>query len=375
MRIAWVGGRGVPALYGGFETAVSEIGARLVERGHEVDVYCRRGYGAEDDDTYRGMRKIFLPRIPVRTIETLSHTLLSMMHAMANPPDVLLVVNPANGPLCILPRLRRIPFAVNVDGLDWERGKWPWIGRRYIYFASWACTRIAPVLIADSHAIQQFYRDRWGADPHYASYGAYEVYSTNQQLLEAYDLTPDDYFVVLARLERENNTDLILKAFERVKTDKELVVVGGSQYEDDYQRELKAFERDPRIRFLGPVYDWAKLSEILCNAYAYVHGHSVGGTNPALLKALGCGAAAVHLDVPFNREVVDGAGLAFPHDATGAAEVLQRVADDPALVEDLRSRARPRIREAYTWERATDDYERLCQALCNGPANTADSRS
>lgn len=365
MKIAFVGGRGVPALYGGFETAATEIGIRLVERGHEVTAYCRNGYGSDGSSEYQGIKKIYLPRVALRTVETLSHTFVSMLHLAIRPPDVLIVLNPANGPLCIIPRLRRIPFAVHVDGLDWERGRWPAIGRKYIYFASWFCTKIAPALIADSRGIQDFYKRQWNADAHYASYGTYIEESRYPELLAEEGLTKGEYFLVVARLEPENNTDLIIRAFEKVKTDKKLVIVGGTNYEGPYFHGLKAHARDPRIKFLGGIYEQNRLNEIMCNAYAYAHGHEVGGTNPILLKALGCGNCVLYLDVVFNREVVGEAGCAFPKDVDAAAAVFQDLADHPERVGEYRLRARERIADTYTWEKATDDYEELCLQLHN----------
>ncbi|PCJ63214.1 MAG: glycosyl transferase [Candidatus Hydrogenedentota bacterium] len=371
MRIAFVGGRGVPALYGGFETAATEIGYRLVERGHEVTVYCREGYGDETELEYRGIRKIFMPRIRMQAVETLSHTFASMVHIWFHAPDVLIVLNPANGPLCIFPRLRGIPFAVHVDGLDWERGKWPWYGRKYIYWAARFSTWIAPAIIADSHGIQKFYKEKWNKESHYASYGTYLVESEEPALLEEYGLTPDDYFLVVARMEPENNTDLIVEAFKKVKTDKKLVIVGGTHYEGAYSKKLRELgESDPRIQFMGGIYERRRLREIMCNAYAYVHGHQVGGTNPILLKALGCGAAVLYLDVIFNAEVVGDAGKAFPREVNAAAEVLQEAVDHPERVASWRERTRARVSKEYCWERATDDYETLCMTLASKKSRT-----
>lgn len=172
MHIAVAGCRGVPGLYSGFETAAAEIGVRLVERGHEVTVYCRHGYGDPSEPFYRGIRKLYLPQLNLRVAETVSHTLACLLHAFLHPPDVLVVMNPANGPLLLLPRLRGTPVAINVDGLEWKRTKWSHFGRRYLYFASWCCTKIASEIIADSHALQDFYRSTWNVDSYYASYGA-----------------------------------------------------------------------------------------------------------------------------------------------------------------------------------------------------------
>lgn len=366
MRIAMVGCRGVPALYSGFETAATEIGIRLVERGHAVTVYCRKGYGDESQPTYKGIKKVYLPRINMKVADTLSHTFFSLLHCFVHAPDVIIVFNGANGPLCVIPRLHGTPFAVNVDGLEWKRAKWPWIGQRYFYFASWFTTKIAPATIADSRGIQQFYKSRWNCSAYYASYGAYIETSKQPEVLNEYGLEKDEYFLVVARLEPENNTALIVKAFEGVTTKKKLVIVGGTNYRSAYVQNLKTSTKDTRVVFTGGIYDQDRLTEIMCNCYAYVHGHMVGGTNPVLLKALGCGAFVTYADVNFNAEVVGDAGVPFPLDVPGMRAVFQRLADQPDLADRMRPLGPERVRASYTWDLVTDQYEELCRRLKRG---------
>lgn len=364
MKIAFIGTRGVPALYSGFETAGTEICTRLVERGHDVTVYCRNGYGDESEPTYNGIKKKYLPRLNVKVADTLSHTMLSLLHQCVDRADVILIMNGANGPLCVIPRLRGIPFAINVDGLEWKRAKWPWIGQRYFYFASWFCTKIAPAIIADSREIQRFYKDHWGSESFFASYGAYIEESIAPHLLEDYGLEKNEYFLVVARLEPENNTELIVRAFEGVKTDKKLVIVGGTNFKSKFVDDLKSSVTDERIVFTGGIYDQEHLTEIMCNSFVYVHGHMVGGTNPVLLKALGCGACVTYADVAFNAEVVQEAGVPFPLEVDGARAVFQNLVDNPEQTLRCRELGPSRIREAYTWDIVTDRYEELCRQLC-----------
>lgn len=374
MKISLVGVRGVPALYSGFETAATEIGMRLVERGHDVTVYCRRGYGDESEPTYRGIKKVYLRSLRVKIAETLTHTLFSTMHVLRNRPDVLLVFNPANSPICILPRLWGVPFAINVDGLEWQRTKWPWVGRAYLYAACWLSTKVAPKLIADSRAIQKFYMDRWRCPSDFATYGADIIESKSPELLHEYDLAAEDYFLVVARIEPENNTGLIVDAFRRLETDKKLVVVGGTNYKSAYFEDLKRANKDDRIRFLGPIYDPDRLNELLCNSFAYVHGHMVGGTNPILLQALGAGTCTLYLDhgYGFNREVVADAGLPFSLSPESLGGRMRELLSNPDVRQRFRELAKRRILSDYTWDLVTDQYERLCVDLakrCKYPAS------
>jgi glycosyltransferase involved in cell wall biosynthesis len=156
-----------------------------------------------------------------------------------------------------------------------------------------------------------------------------------------------------------------VRAFAGVRTEKKLVFVGGANYDSEFVRRLHE-TRDSRVMFLGPIYDAEHIRELHCGAFAYVHGNEVGGTNPALLKAMGFGNAILALDVPFNAEVVaDGALLYRKTPAHLAAQMCQLL-DDPALVRELRDRARERARLVYSWERVVDGYERVLTAAATG---------
>lgn len=364
MRVAFVGTRGIPVRYGGFETAVQEISTRFVQRGHEAVVYCRREPGEDITREYRGVQKIYPPRLRLRSADTLSHTFFSFLHLVFHRVDVALVFNPANGPLCIIPRVARIPFAVNVDGLEWRRGKWGPLGKRYLLSAAWLCARLAPEIIADSRGIQRFYRTHFDRVSNFIAYGALPEHSERPELIREFGLEPEEYFLVVARLEPENNTDLVLKAFEKVGTRKRLVVVGDVNYSSRYVDRLRETS-DDRILFTGAIYDQARLSELMCNCLAYIHGHEVGGTNPVLLKALGCGACVVYLDNEFNREVAGPAGIGVKKSTEALRSALQELADHPDNRRPYTELSRKRIRERYDWERVTDSYERLCLKLRN----------
>lgn len=364
MRISFVGTRGIPVRYGGFETAVEEISTRLVARGHEATVYCRHdGSDSSTETSYKGVRRVSLPSLPLRAAETLSHTLLSLLHVLfVRPADVVLVFNPANGPLCWLLKIARKPFAINVDGLEWKRAKWSAWGQRYLRLAAGVSARIAPVIIADSHGIQDYYREHFERDSTFVPYGAYEESSRDPGLLKEFQLTAGDYFLIVARLEPENNTELIVRAFEGVETEKKLVIVGGVSYQSEYVEKLKSLSSQ-RVVFLGGIYDQIKLTEIVCNCFAYVHGHEVGGTNPILLKALGCGCCVLYLDNAFNREVVGPAGLGFEKDVEALRARLQELAADPSSASEYRKLSRVRIQGRYDWDRVADGYENIALEL------------
>ncbi|MCD6288431.1 MAG: DUF1972 domain-containing protein [Candidatus Hydrogenedentes bacterium] len=364
MRIAFTGVRGVPDLYSGSETAVTGIATRLVEKGHDVTVYCRKGYGDESEPTYKGIKKIYMPRIETKQLDTLSHTLFSLIHLFFHPVDVVIVFNAGNGPFCIIPRLRGIKVICNTDGIEWNRKKWGFIAKQYWKFATWCCMKLAHGIVADSRKLQELYKKWFNRDSTYIAYGAYLENSVNPEILEEYGLEPNEYFFVGSRLEPENNADIIVKAFEQVKTDKKLVIAGTANYKSKFIQELHKTQ-DPRIIFTGGIYTPGHIKELHCGCFAYVHGNEVGGTNPALLKALGYSNCVLYLDAGhrFNTEVVGDAGIPYPKDVDGLRRQMQDLVDNPEKVLTYRKRAPERIKEAYTWDLVADRYEELCIRL------------
>jgi glycosyltransferase involved in cell wall biosynthesis len=357
----------VPARYGGFETAVEEIGRRLVKSGHEVTVYCRGERHPEAE--HLGMRLVHLPAVKKKVAETLSHTALSVTHAAARRiarkgPDVALVFNAANAPLLPVLRMMRIPVATHVDGLEWKRTKWSGTGRRYYRTAESLAVRWSDALIADAVGIQDYYTERFGASSVCIAYGAPILAGTDVTKLAEAGYEPGGYHLVVARFEPENHVHLAVEGYRRSAAVKPLVVVGSAPYSDEYTEKVNDLaDGDPRIRFLGGVWDQDLLDALYAGALTYVHGHSVGGTNPSLLRAMGAGASVVAYDVNFNREVLGEEAGVFFGDAESLAHRVEAAEADPDGAADRGSAARRRASERYVWDDVAAGYERLCEDL------------
>ncbi len=365
MKIALIGTRGVPANYGGFETCVEEVGKRLAERGHDVTVYCRDSYYYQKLPTYLGMKLRYLPNLKRKSLDTLSHTLLSVLDAVRQPFDVLMVFNAANSPTLFLPRLLGKEIAINTDGLEWKRGKWGVIARNYYKFSEWLSTKLAHRIVADSTWIQDYYREQYGVDSTYIAYGAYISQSRKPDLLEALGLTPGGYFLQITRFEPENNPLLTIEAYKRLQTDKKLVLVGGVPYESEYSRQVKS-QVAANILLPGSIYDKELLNELWCNCYAYVHGNEVGGTNPALLQTMASGCFTIAIDVPFSRDVLQNGGIFFKKTHDDLASKMSWSLEHPDELDEFRQRALTRIQDQYTWEKVADGYEALFRELVAG---------
>ena len=358
MRIALLGTRGIPARYGGFETFAEELSARLAARGHEVTVYCR---DAHTGPAYRGVRLVHLKPVRHKYLETLAHTLVSTLHLLRHPADVALYCNGANAVFTLLPRLRGIPVALNVDGLERKRKKWNRAARAWYYFSEWLSTWCPSAIVTDAEQIRAYYEDRWKAQSTFIPYGAPMGLVPPGETLARLGLERRRYFLYVTRFEPENNPLLVRRAFERVATDLKLVLVGDAPYAADYIREVRATS-DPRVLLPGAIYG-PGYHELQANSFAYVHATEVGGTHPALIEAMGRGALVLYLRTPENEEVAGGAGL--PFDSEHALE--KRLREALAMTEEQRERLRAaaveRVRTRYSWAAVTKSYEALFARL------------
>jgi glycosyltransferase involved in cell wall biosynthesis len=361
MRIALLGTRGVPARYGGFETAAEEIGRRLVERGHDVVVYCRNP--GQTQDEYLGMRLVNLPAVRQRAAETLSHTLLSVGHAITREhPEVAFVFNAANAPFLPLLRWARIPVAVHVDGLEWKRAKWGARASGYYRWAESRSTRWSDVVIADAHGVADHLRDTHGIQARYIPYGA-PIVSPDPTRLAEVGVCPRQYHLVVARFEPENHVREIVTGYVASRCRHPLIVVGDAPYSDAYRGRVRAAAGgDPRVRFLGGLWDPDLLDTLYAHTTTYLHGHSVGGTNPSLLRALGAGAPVAAYDVVFNREVAAGAGVYFST-PDEVAELCEADEADPGAATARGAAGQADVAQRYRWSDVAIAYEQLAEEL------------
>lgn len=367
LRIAMLGTRGVPAAYGGFETAVEEIGRRLVERGHTVTVYCRNSKTGTPVTSHLGMQLVHLPALRLKAAETLSHTALSVAHIMFSAkPDLAFVFNAANAPFVPWLRMLGVPAAVHVDGLEWKRDKWNGAGRRYYLSAEKLAVRTADALIADAQGIADYYARKFRVETELLTYGTKIIRNPESTRLGELGIRPHEYHLVVARFEPENHVDLIIEGYHLSNATYPLVVVGSAGYPGDHADRITALAAsDQRVRLLGGLWDQPQLDQLYANALTYAHGHSVGGTNPSLLRAMGGGTSVLAYDVDFNREVLGTDGRFFT-----TAETLRELIDDAehhaSQSQDVGQRLQRRARDLYDWDLVAEGYEDLATRLAAG---------
>jgi len=355
MKIAILGTRGIPARYGGFETLADELANRLAIRGHQVTVYCRRPFTRPDDQVRAGITRVILPTISRKHFDTLFHTTLSVFHVAFTNAEVVLICNVGNSPVAWVPRLAGKPVILHVDGLDRKRKKW----NRFAQLFLLMCERLAiytPTrIITDALAIRDYYQTRYGKDSTVIAYGA--QVPADCVGMDGFKLPQSRYILYVSRLEPENNPELVLAAYDKLKTDWPLVIVGDSKYQPSYFERLKA-KAGPAVQFLGPVYG-TRYWMLQKNAGLFVSAVEVGGIHPTLVEALAAGNAIVYLDNKVNREAVGDCGVGFRPQPEALAAALQSVIEDPILRDDLKQRAFARASDVYSWDHVVDKYEQL----------------
>ncbi len=361
IRLAILGTRGIPARYGGFETFAEQIAVRLVERGVDVTVYCEAGNGGAAT-TYRGVRLVHLPVAPFGPLRTVLFDLRCLWHARRGF-DVVYMLGYGAAPFCFLPRMWGSRVWLNVDGIEWARAKWGRVARLYFKLMEAFAMRTPSRVIADARSIRDHLLSRHGPRRPISviAYGAPIVKAApDSGALAEWGLQPDGYYLVVCRLEPENHVRDMVKGFLASSTARPLVVVGDTGSGTPYVRGLVAVQ-DPRIRYLGTVYDPARLQALRYHAFAYCHGHSVGGTNPSLLEALASRNAIVAHDNRFNREVARDAAAYFrsPAELSDRLAMLEASEDRRAA---MRDRAVEIARSDYTWDRITDQYLELLRS-------------
>jgi len=356
MKIAILGARGIPANYGGFDTLVEELSVRLVNRYKmDVTVYCRSNYYKERPKTYKNVRCVYIYAWRIKGLESLLHTFLSAIHTVFGRFDIIFMVDPGNAPIGIFLRLFVQKVIIHTDGLGWRRRKWGRLSRKYYRWVESLCARYIKRLITDNPVMREYYLENYDRDSVCIAYGAENESGFDDSILDDFQLIKKQYLLVVARLERENNTDLIIQEYVSSGVDMPLVIVGDAPYDKEYMEILESLA-NKNVVFIGRIDDQAKLNSLYKWAYLYLHGHEVGGTNPSLLRAMGLGTAPLVIDVPFNLSVIEKCGFAFSSIEGNLSDILKELIKNPQEVEKIGMLSKERADHFYTWDDVAERY-------------------
>ena len=365
-KLAIIGSRGYPSTYGGYETLVRRLAPALVEEGHNVTVFCRDAPGSERRWTVDGVECRLTPGIESRSASTLTFGASASAAAAVAGFDAALVLNIANGFWLPVLKAGGVATALNTDGIEWERAKWGTNARRVFKAGAWMSAKFATKLVADSEEMARVYRDEFAVDSVFIPYGADISAESGSSRLTKENLPESGYALVVARLVPENNVELILDAFDVLGDQApHLIVVGQSTYGDPIESRLNSSSASGRTTWLGHVNDQDLLAELWSNASILIHGHSAGGTNPALLQAMGAGAPVLALDTAFNREVLRYDDQLFKKDPHALAKRITELVQDDTLRAGWSLRGQQSIMARYQWGSVIAAYRSLLEELAS----------
>lgn len=375
-----VGSKGIPGAYGGYETFVDKLTEYHQDHlGLKYHVACKDTQNKEE--VYHNARcfHIKVPNIgPAQAIwydvAALS-ACCSYIKAHSIEKPIVYILACRIGPFMryFTKKIHKLGGVVyvNPDGHEWLRAKWPAPVRKYWKVSETLMTKHADLMVCDSKNIETYIRETYASyDPAttFIAYGA-ETRSSNlsdddEKLTNWYaerDLTAKSYYLVVGRFVPENNYETMIREFMKSKTEKSFALI--TNVSKSFLNELEektGFREDPRIKFVGTVYDQELLMKIRENAYGYFHGHEVGGTNPSLLEALSCTDLNLLLNVGFNREVAEGAALYWNKNSGDLAKLIDNADTlSAAQIAALGRKAKKRIADAYSWQFIADEYEKL----------------
>ena len=352
------GARGIPSTYGGYETFLTVLLPELVRRGHRVTIYCRKEDENSGSKEYEGVERVVLPAVKSKALNTLSHGVLAATRSRIARHEVVLSVNVANAFFTLLIKGSGQRVILNTDGQEWLRGKWGACAKAFFRTSAQNAGRGCAALVSDSNAMRRIYLEEFGTDSTVIPYCWTELdCRANREPLDAFGLRPNDYLLVAGRLNPENNIHRVVDAYSRSRVQVPLLVLGAANYSSPVERLVrKIADRTPGVIFGGHVPDRRWYAALVSQASAYIHGHSIGGINPSLLEAMGCGANILALSTSFNREALGKSGAYFSDFVTELPQLLENAntTDD-----NLRKIARSRVTELFNLSAVADAYEEL----------------
>lgn len=354
--VAIIGTRGYPSFYGGFETLVRKLAPYLADRGWKVTVYSRPGATSDAAEfAHSGITSVVTRGVESKSLSTLTFGATSILDAAKRKPDVALVMNVANGYWLPMLRARGIPSVLNVDGIEWQRDKWSRLGKAVFKGGARMTARFADTLICDSVEIRRFWRDNFQRDGVFIPYGG-DLPCGQHEVLAG--LEKRNYVLLVARFVPENSIGEFLDAAEAVVDEFPVVVVGSSGSGGPLEERISGLaKKHDQFIWLGHVSNDQLLSSLWQNCGAYFHGHSVGGTNPALVQAMASGAPTIARDTVFNREVLQDSGLFVRPEPREIAAATRLLMSSPALQNSLRAKAKTRACGSFSWDAICSAYE------------------
>lgn len=355
LKIAILGTRGIPNHYGGFEHISEYVSEGLVKRGHSVTVYNSHNH-PYTDSTWNGVeiRHCYDPEYLIGTAGQFIYDLNCLLDARKRKYDVILLMGYTSSSVWGRLYPKGSAIITNMDGLEWKRSKYSKPIQSFLRYAEKLAVKHSQYYVADSMIIQSYLKNKYKIDSKYIPYGADLFSAIEREQIERSEMLQEDYFLLMARMEPENNIETILEGFNQSNSAKNFKVLGdtGNRFGKYITHK---FKNDDRIQFKGSIFDNAKVRSLQNNSYLYFHGHSVGGTNPSLLEAMASEALIAAHNNPFNQSVLHTDAFYFSNanDVRNIVETVKRMETEKKMVNNNLYK----IRNQFNWETIVDQYE------------------
>lgn len=367
MKAFLIGQKGIPAKNGGVEKHVENLAIRLANSGQEVFVYARNNYQDKKLKQYQGVNIINLPSIGTKNLDAISHTFFACLDLIfRRRPDVVHFHSVGPSSLILLIKIFRPKLKVvfTFHCQDYHHQKWGRLARWYLKLGEAIGCRYADQVITISEELKKYSKEKYGVEATYIPNGAEKVTETNDDLLNSWNLKKGEYFVSISRLVKHKGIHYLIEAYQKLATEKKLVIVGGGAFTDEYVSELKKLAGDnPNIIFTGN-QSGKVLAQLYANAYAFIQPSEYEGLSVALLEAMSYGLPCIVSDIPANLEAVAGQALIFENkNIKDLEDKMLKILSNPDLKKEIGQKLRERADSEYNWDIIAENTRKLYENL------------
>ena len=359
MKIAILGTRGIPNNYGGFEEFAEYLSVELSKRGHNVVVY-NPDYHKYNKPDYKNVKlvKKTYPEHKLGNIASFIYDFICLKDALKNNFDAILECGYGSVAISyLLLPINKSVIYTNMDGMEWQRGKWNFLAKKILKISEQIAVKKSHYLISDNSCVQGYYKAKYQKDSFFIPYGAEIPKDFDSDVLKKYNVEKNKFYLLIARLEPENNIRTIIRGILKADTNTKILIVSNPNTKFG-KRTLKKFINNKSVIFLGSIYDVNVLNSLRYFSKAYFHGHSIGGTNPSLLEAMACKIFIISLNNIFNKSVLGDDALFFDNEN----DIEKILFDFDNLLKNKEKFIKnnlEKIEKKYSWNVIADKYENL----------------
>jgi glycosyltransferase involved in cell wall biosynthesis len=353
MKIAFIGQKGIPATSGGVERYVEELAIRLAREGHDVICYCRNHYIPKDLKEYKGVKLIHLPTIKTKHLDAIVHTFLATIDVLFRKADIIHYNAIGPSSLLWLPKiLTNAKIVATFHSDDRKHAKWGWIARKLLGLGAFSALRFSDRAITVSKVQKENCRKEFGGDSVYIPFGVPQGDRVSPNLItQKWGLKGNDYILSVSRLIRHKGIHYLIEAYNAIKTDKKLVIVGEASFTSDYVWELKDLAKDNQNIIFTSEQTGEALAELFSNNYLFVQPSESEGLSIALLEAMSYGSPVLVSDIPENKEAIDDSGFTFRNKSVKDLErKLTILLDNPEMVKENKAKSKEQVFQNYNWD-------------------------